>query len=145
MISSSNFFDVVFSYWSKFYVNIITGSGVVAISIYKGLTRKPAIWNTRDTRGWVLPNIWKLEQVKNTKFYMNVSNKMLLNPARVTAFNVSELLRQNLLPLPQDIKSVFCCRFSWATCFVYQTVDFLTSYFKSSHSNWRLQRDHFLE
>ena len=31
-------FLVKFSYWSKFYVNIITGSGVMTISFYKGLT-----------------------------------------------------------------------------------------------------------
>ena len=67
----------------------------------------------------------------------------MLQNARVTAFNVSELLRRNLLPLPRDIKSAFCCRFSLATCFVYQIVNFLTSHFKSSHSNWRLQRDPF--
>ena len=35
-----------FSYWSKFDVNIITGSGVMTISIYKGLTRNPEIGST---------------------------------------------------------------------------------------------------
>ena len=50
--SSSNLFDVVFvftvmfSYWSKFHVNIITGSEVMAISFYKELTRNyPEIGN----------------------------------------------------------------------------------------------------
>ena len=60
-----------FSYWSKFYVNIITGSG-------KGLTRNLEIWNTPV---WVLPNIWRLGQVGDTKFGKNVFNKMLLNAA----------------------------------------------------------------
>ena len=46
---------VRFSYWSKFHVNIITGSGVMTIFFYKGLTRNPEIWNTTV---WVLPNIW---------------------------------------------------------------------------------------
>ena len=51
MTSSSNFFDVVlflnvkFSYWSKFYVKIITDSGVMTIFIYKELTRNLEIGN----------------------------------------------------------------------------------------------------
>ena len=35
-----------FSYWSKFYVNIITGSGVKTNFVYKGLTRNLKIGNT---------------------------------------------------------------------------------------------------
>ena len=34
---------VTFSYWSKFHVNIITGSGIITIFFYKGLTRNPKI------------------------------------------------------------------------------------------------------
>ena len=37
---------VNFSYWFKFYVNIMTGSGVRATFVYKGLTRNPEIGNT---------------------------------------------------------------------------------------------------
>ena len=70
---------VKFSYWSKFHVNIITGSGVMTIFFYKGLTRNPEIGNTPV---WVLPNIWRLGRVRNTKFGTNVSNKMLLNAAK---------------------------------------------------------------
>ena len=33
------------SYWSKFYVNIITGSGVMTIFFYEGLARNPEIGN----------------------------------------------------------------------------------------------------
>ena len=68
-----------FSYWSKFHVNIITGSGVTTISFYKGLTRNLEIGNTPV---WILPNIWRLEGVRNTKFGTSVSNKMLLNAAK---------------------------------------------------------------
>ena len=68
---------VKFSYWSMFHVNTITGSGVIKISIYKELTRNPEIGNTPV---WVLPNIWRLGQVRNTEFGTNVSNKMLPNP-----------------------------------------------------------------
>ena len=57
-MTSSNFFDIVlslvkFSYWSKFYLNIVTSSGVMTIYFYKGLTRNPEI---RNTPVWVLPN-----------------------------------------------------------------------------------------
>ena len=88
MPSSSNFFDVIFfllsSYWSKFYVNIITGSGVMTISFYKGLTRNPEIGNTPV---WVLPNTRRLGLVRNAKFGANVSTKMLLNPAKYQGYS----------------------------------------------------------
>ena len=70
---------IKFSYWSKLHVNIITGSGVMTISFYKGLTRNREIWNPPI---WVLPNICRLGQVTNTKFGANVSNEMLLNAVK---------------------------------------------------------------
>ena len=70
---------VKFKYWSKFHVIIITGFGVMTISFYMELTRNPEIGNTPV---WVLPNIWRLGQVRNTKFRRNVSNKILLNAAK---------------------------------------------------------------
>ena len=75
---------VKFSYWSKFHVIIFTGSGVTAISFYKGLTRNPEI---RNTPVWVLPNIWRLGQVRNTKFGMNISNKILPNAAKCQGYS----------------------------------------------------------
>ena len=51
----------------------------MTIFFYKGLTRNPEIGNTPV---WVLPNIWRLGRVRNTKFGTNVSNKMLLNAAK---------------------------------------------------------------
>ena len=85
---------IKFSYWSKFHVNTITGSGVMTIFLYKELTKNPEIGINPV---WVLLNIWRLGQVGDTKFDMNVSNKILLNAAkcRVTAFTISELLREN--------------------------------------------------
>ena len=46
---------------------------------------------------WVLLNIWRLGWARNTTCGTNVSNKMLLNAANatVTAFTLSELLREN--------------------------------------------------
>ena len=64
---------VRFSYWSKFHVNIITGSGVMTVLFYKGLTRNPEI---RITLISVFPNIWRLGSVRDTKFCTNVSNGM---------------------------------------------------------------------
>ena len=69
---------VKFSYWSKFHVNIITGSRIMAILFYKGLTRNLEIGNTLV---WVLPNIWRRAQVMDTKFGTNVSDRILLNAA----------------------------------------------------------------
>ena len=79
---------VKFSYWSKFQVNIFTSSGVTTISFYMGLTRNPEIGNTPV---WVFHNIWRLGQVRNTKFGTNVSNMMLLNAAKCQGFNVMML------------------------------------------------------
>ena len=46
-----------YSYSSKFHVNMITGSGVMAIFVYEGLTRNQEIGNTPI---WVFLNIWIL-------------------------------------------------------------------------------------
>ena len=70
---------VKFSYWSKFHVNIITGSGIMTIFFHKGLTRNPEIGNTSV---WGFPNIWRLGRVMDTKFGTNVFNRMLLNAAK---------------------------------------------------------------
>ena len=72
------------SYWSKFHVNIITGSGIITIFFYKGRTRNP---ETGNTPVWVLPNIWRLGQVMDTKFGTNVSNKILLNAAKFQGYS----------------------------------------------------------
>ena len=76
---------VKFSYWSKFHVNFITGFGVMTIFFYKGLTRNPEILNTPF---WVLPNIWRLGQFRNTKFGTDVSNEMLQNAAKCQPYSL---------------------------------------------------------
>ena len=86
---------VKFSYWSKFHVNMITGSGVMTVSFYKGLTRNLEIGNTPVR---VLPNIWRLGQAKNTKFGTNVSNKRLLNFKRLKTISFNgELWRNSVI------------------------------------------------
>ena len=42
----------------------------------------PEIQKIRNTNVWVLPIIWRLGRVKNTKFGTNVSNEMLLRPSK---------------------------------------------------------------
>ena len=96
---------VKFSNWSEFHVNIITGSGVMTISFYKGLTRNPEIGNTPV---WVLPNIWRLGRVRDTKFGMNVSNKKLLNAAKCHGYSfyrswVTKGKQQGLKLLPHRL------------------------------------------
>ena len=67
---------VKFSYWSKFHISIITGSGIMTILFYKGLTKKPEIGNTPD---WVLLSIGgRLD----AEFSTNVSNRIFLNAAK---------------------------------------------------------------
>ena len=88
---------VKFSDWSKFHVNVITGSGIIGIMtifFYKSLTRNLGIGNTP---AWVLPNICRLWLVRETKSGTNVSSKMLLNAVKCQgySFTVSELLREN--------------------------------------------------
>ena len=70
---------VKFSYWSKFHVNVLGGSGVITIFVYKELTRKPKI---RNIFVWVLPNLWRPEQARDTKYGTNVFNKMLMNAGK---------------------------------------------------------------
>ena len=37
--------SIIFSYFFKYHVNIITGSGAMTIYFYKGLTKNPEIRN----------------------------------------------------------------------------------------------------
>ena len=66
---------VKLTYWYKFHVNATFGSSeVMTIFFYKGFTRNPEIENTAV---WVLPNIWRLGELRDTKFGINVSNENL--------------------------------------------------------------------
>ena len=92
-------FFVKFSYWSKFHINIIAGSGIMTIFFYKGLTRNPEIGNTPV---WVLSNIWRLGQVVGTKFSTNVSNRMLPSAAEFQGYSFyrSWVIKGKLPPPP---------------------------------------------
>ena len=69
---------VKLSYWFKFHINIMTGSGVMTILFFKGVTRNP-------TPVSVLPNIWRLGLVRDTRFGTNAPSKVLLNVAKCKA------------------------------------------------------------
>ena len=75
---------VKFSYWSKFYVNIITGSGIMTIFFCKWLTRNPEIWNTPV---WVLSNTWRLGRVMDSKIGTILSNRILLSAAKFQGYS----------------------------------------------------------
>ena len=72
------------SYWFKSHISIITDCGVMTIYFYKELTWNPEI---RNTPIWDLPNIWRLERVRYTKFGTDVSNEMLLNATKCLAYS----------------------------------------------------------
>ena len=72
------------SYWSKFHINIITGSGFLTIFFYKRFARNPEIANNPVC---VLYHIWRLAWVWDTKFGANVSNEMFLNAAKCQAYS----------------------------------------------------------
>ena len=64
----------------------MTGSGVMTIFFNNGLTRNP---ETGNATTWVLPNNWRLRQVRDIKFGTNVSfhkSYWMLRNAKVTAY-----------------------------------------------------------
>ena len=84
---------VKFSYWSKFHVNIIVGSGVMTISLYKGLTRNLENGNTPSdfcplSEDWDELGLLNLTGTSLIKCYWMLQN------ARVKAFTIY-LLKNN--------------------------------------------------
>ena len=66
------------------------------IFVYERLTTNPGIGNNPV---WVFPNIWRLGQIRDTKFGTNVFEKAILNAAKYQgySFYLSELIRENQL------------------------------------------------
>ena len=91
MTSSSSSFNVVLFPLSRLFTgpsfNTITGSRVMTIFFSKGLARNPEIGNFVWKIVWGLPNIWRLELVRDTNFGKNVSNEMFLNTAKCQGFS----------------------------------------------------------
>ena len=87
MTSTWNFFDAVLFLFSI----LVTGPSFMSISSlvlelwqFSFIRDWPEIGNTPV---WVLPNIWRLGQVMDTTFGMNVSNRMLLNAAKFQSYS----------------------------------------------------------
>ena len=55
-----------------------------------------------NTLAWVLPNIWRLWGVGNTKFGTNASNKMLKNAAKCQGYNFHRFTAADLLRETQE-------------------------------------------
>ena len=55
-----------------------------------------------NTFVWVLPNIWRLDQVRDTKFGTDVFNKILLNAAKCQGYSFYRfcVIKGKLTPLP---------------------------------------------
>ena len=86
------YFFLKFSYWSKFRVNIITSSRVMAIFLYKGLTGNLEVGNTS-----ILSNIWRRGKlvIPNLSRMSLMTCYWMLKNARFTVFTVSVLLTEN--------------------------------------------------
>ena len=95
MKSSSNFSEVVVFLWSSLVIGptfMSISLWVMTIFLYKGWTRNPEIGNTPV---WVLANIWRLGWVRIPNFAQISPMKFYWILQKVTAFTVSELLREN--------------------------------------------------
>ena len=94
---------VKFSSCSKFHVNTMVASGVMTIFVYKGLTRKPEIRNTPE-------------------FCTNVSNKMLLNTAKMSGLQLLPSPNTQIRVKPKVILDCFCIkRGPKYPCFIWKT------------------------
>ena len=47
----------------------------------------PKTWKSEIPPAWVLPNIWRLGRIRNTKLGTNVSNTMLLHAAKCQSYS----------------------------------------------------------
>ena len=74
---------VNFSYWSSF-MSISSLVLELWYFLLKGINQKSG---NRKYPGWVLHNIWRLGQVRGTKFGKDVSIEMLLNTAKCEGYS----------------------------------------------------------
>ena len=87
---------VKFSYWSKFHVNIITGSGIRTIFVYKGLIRNPDIINTVPSSEFCpISGDWDKLQTPSFAWISPMKTYWMLQNARITDFTMSDISREN--------------------------------------------------
>ena len=103
---SSNFlsrcfvFLVKFSYWSKFHVSFITDSGVMTIFLYKRYTPL----EIRSSEFCSISGDWGKLGILNLPWIFLIKFYWMLQNARVTAFIIFELLRENQPPSQIRVK-----------------------------------------
>ena len=80
----------MFSYWSKFHVNIITGSRVATIRNWA------EIWKSKipPSEFWPISEDWDDLQIPNSAGRSLMKCYWMMQKARITAFAVSQLLRK---------------------------------------------------
>ena len=89
------FFSLVkFSYWSRFHVNIITGSELWQFLFIRD---SPEIRKSKKTPSEFCPisGDWGEWRIPNLAWTSLIKYYAILQNARVTAFTISELLREN--------------------------------------------------
>ena len=84
--------------------NIITGSGVITTYFYKGLARYPEIGNTLSKFFPISGDYGELG-IPNLPLLFVIKCYGMLQNTRVTAFTISELLRENQLGWGGGVKS----------------------------------------
>ena len=86
-----------FSHWFKFHVNIISGFGVLTIFFHKRSTRNAEIKNATVwfSEFFLISKDWSELEISNWVQMSLIKCYYMLRNPRVTAFNVSELLRKN--------------------------------------------------
>ena len=82
-----------------FLSSLVTGPSFMSMSLLdlklrqflfrRDLTRRPEIGNTPV---WLLSNTWRLGQIRDTKFGLNIFNKKLLNDTKCQVLNFHHFL-----------------------------------------------------
>ena len=83
-----------FSYWYKFHLNIITGSGVMTISFVRDWPEIRKL-KTPPSEFCPISGDWGMLQIPNLVGMFLMKCYWMLQNARVTAFSISDLLRGN--------------------------------------------------
>ena len=128
MASSSNFLD-----FSLFLLSsLVTGVSFMSISsLFQKLWQFTFIRINQKSENCILPSTWRLEEVRNTKFGTDVSNEIykMMQSARVAAFTVSNLLRENqqvklppLLPIRVNGPHDFYGLLNYSTTFTFKVL-----------------------
>ena len=88
VMTSSIFFDVALFFVS----NLVTGPSLISLSLVLELWKLTFVslnrnLETKNIPVWVFPNIWRLGQVRDTKYGTYVSTKMLLNAEKCQGYS----------------------------------------------------------